>query len=254
MHFDDKETATVLAALRLLQEQGCPDHLLDIATDGDRWHPAGGGEIDILCEKIDTTEPVLDRYYSIASVAVVNLRATIDQEIEDAEEEEDRTAAAALRLITDDILDRAAGDVAQKVSLDIAHVEDWMISVAKRYAREGDGPAKPAEVKTLAVAAPARSAMDMIATTAAKIEGLLQTMQGGSQQRGRWFAPDGAALDMSDGFAEGNEDGEVDAEGNTWSFYDDEEQQAWLSTVAGSCREGLEVCRLLKTQIAEAGR
>lgn len=51
---DDRELATILAALRLLQEQGCPAHLTDIATEGFSLDPMAGDEIDDLCERFNT--------------------------------------------------------------------------------------------------------------------------------------------------------------------------------------------------------
>jgi hypothetical protein len=50
---DDRELATILAALRLLQEQGCPDHLTDIATEGFSLDTMADDEIDALCERLN---------------------------------------------------------------------------------------------------------------------------------------------------------------------------------------------------------
>lgn len=50
---DDHELATILAALRLLQEQGCPEHLTDIATEGFSLDPMAADEIDDLCERLN---------------------------------------------------------------------------------------------------------------------------------------------------------------------------------------------------------
>ena len=51
---DDRELGTILAALRLLQKQGCPDHLTDIATEGFSLDPMARDEIYDLCERLNT--------------------------------------------------------------------------------------------------------------------------------------------------------------------------------------------------------
>jgi len=50
---DDRELATVLAALRGHQRRTCPPDLLDIATNGGRHVPLTGEEIDGLCERLN---------------------------------------------------------------------------------------------------------------------------------------------------------------------------------------------------------
>jgi len=50
---DDRELATVLAALRGHQRRTCPPDLLDIATNGDRHVPLTCEEIDGLCERLN---------------------------------------------------------------------------------------------------------------------------------------------------------------------------------------------------------
>ncbi|CAM4193970.1 hypothetical protein NOLU111490_12290 [Novosphingobium lubricantis] len=50
---DDRELATVLAALRGHQRRTCPPDLLDIATNGGRYVPLTSEEIDGLCERLN---------------------------------------------------------------------------------------------------------------------------------------------------------------------------------------------------------
>jgi len=50
---DDRELATVLAALRGHQRRTCPPDLLDIATNGARYVPLTDDEIDGLCERLN---------------------------------------------------------------------------------------------------------------------------------------------------------------------------------------------------------
>lgn len=55
----DRETATVLAALRLLQREGTlSDDLADIATDGDNFPALTDAEIDNLCDGLNSGEVV----------------------------------------------------------------------------------------------------------------------------------------------------------------------------------------------------
>lgn len=51
--FDDAERDAMLAALRLLQSRGCPDELLDIATNGERHAILSPEAIDALCERLN---------------------------------------------------------------------------------------------------------------------------------------------------------------------------------------------------------
>lgn len=53
MAVNDRELATLLAALRLYQQADCPTDLLDIATNGGAHNPMTPDEIDGLCEKIN---------------------------------------------------------------------------------------------------------------------------------------------------------------------------------------------------------
>lgn len=54
MHLDNCETATILAALRLLQAQpALPAAIEAIATDYGRVEPLDDTEIDQLCERIN---------------------------------------------------------------------------------------------------------------------------------------------------------------------------------------------------------
>lgn len=50
---DDRELATVLAALRAHQRRTCPPDLLDIATNGGRYVPLTSEQIDGLCERLN---------------------------------------------------------------------------------------------------------------------------------------------------------------------------------------------------------
>jgi len=52
---DDRELATVLAALRYWQREGwiSGGHEHDIATNGDTLEPLGADEIDALCERLN---------------------------------------------------------------------------------------------------------------------------------------------------------------------------------------------------------
>ncbi|AMK23262.1 MULTISPECIES: hypothetical protein [Sphingomonadaceae] len=50
---DDRELGALLAALRLLQQQGCPEELLDVATDGAAFRTIDTSEIDALCERLN---------------------------------------------------------------------------------------------------------------------------------------------------------------------------------------------------------
>jgi len=50
---NDRELAAILTGLRMLQEQTCPAHLEDIATDGGRFPPLTADEIDALCERLN---------------------------------------------------------------------------------------------------------------------------------------------------------------------------------------------------------
>jgi hypothetical protein len=54
MTFDDQETAIILAGLRLIQRQGVPDDLEDIATNFGAFDPLDDDDIDALCERINT--------------------------------------------------------------------------------------------------------------------------------------------------------------------------------------------------------
>ncbi len=49
---DDRELATVVAALRGHQRRTCPPDLLDIATNGGAYVPLTDDEIDGLCERL----------------------------------------------------------------------------------------------------------------------------------------------------------------------------------------------------------
>lgn len=54
--FDDTERDAMLAALRLLQSCGCPDELLDIATNGERHAILSPDAIDALCERLNMAD------------------------------------------------------------------------------------------------------------------------------------------------------------------------------------------------------
>ena len=56
LDLDNAQIAAVLAGLRLLQKQGCPDALEDIATNGGEFDLPGDDFIDELCEKINLGE------------------------------------------------------------------------------------------------------------------------------------------------------------------------------------------------------
>jgi len=49
----DRELAAILTGLRMLQQQTCPAHLEDIATDEGRFPPLTAAEIDALCERLN---------------------------------------------------------------------------------------------------------------------------------------------------------------------------------------------------------
>lgn len=54
---NDREHATVLAALRLWQmqrERDIPGSLMEVATDGHTLEPLTDDEIDALCERLNT--------------------------------------------------------------------------------------------------------------------------------------------------------------------------------------------------------
>ncbi len=51
--FDDQDTAIVLAGLRLIQAQGVPNDLEDVATGGGEFEIMGDDAIDDLCERIN---------------------------------------------------------------------------------------------------------------------------------------------------------------------------------------------------------
>lgn len=58
---DERETNTVLAALRLWQmqrERDLPGGLVEVATNGHTQEPLTDDEIDALCERINT-EPTV---------------------------------------------------------------------------------------------------------------------------------------------------------------------------------------------------
>jgi hypothetical protein len=52
---DNRELATVLAALRRLQATEPAPAILDIATNGDEFVRLNDQEIDELCERLNTT-------------------------------------------------------------------------------------------------------------------------------------------------------------------------------------------------------
>ena len=54
MHtLDDAQAAAVLAGLRLLQRQGCPPDLVEVATDCGRFGLPGNAFLDALCERVN---------------------------------------------------------------------------------------------------------------------------------------------------------------------------------------------------------
>ena len=50
---DDAQVAAVLAGLRLLQRQGCPADLEEVATSCGRFDLPGGDLLDALCEQVN---------------------------------------------------------------------------------------------------------------------------------------------------------------------------------------------------------
>lgn len=58
MSFNDRETATILAALRYWQKATLWDRSVGaaavIASDDGRFAPLNSAEIDVLCEKVNT--------------------------------------------------------------------------------------------------------------------------------------------------------------------------------------------------------
>ncbi|AXQ69619.1 hypothetical protein HOU03_gp149 [Caulobacter phage CcrSC] len=50
---DDREAAAVLTGLRMIQAQGVPDDLDDLATNGGAFEPLDGDAIDGLCVRIN---------------------------------------------------------------------------------------------------------------------------------------------------------------------------------------------------------
>ena len=50
---DDAQIAAILAGLRLLQRQGCPADLEEVATSCGRFGLPGGAFLDALCERVN---------------------------------------------------------------------------------------------------------------------------------------------------------------------------------------------------------
>jgi hypothetical protein len=59
--FSERETATILAALRYWQREGSMSagHERDIETDFDRLKPLSAEEVDALCERINCSDDAL---------------------------------------------------------------------------------------------------------------------------------------------------------------------------------------------------
>lgn len=55
LNLDDAQVAAVLAGLRLLQRQGCPGDLEEVATSCGRFDLPGDGLIDALCEQVNAS-------------------------------------------------------------------------------------------------------------------------------------------------------------------------------------------------------
>ena len=75
VEIDERELGTILAALRHWQETSCRGELLDIATDGGRLGALTSGEVDALCERINTGrdgEPTVGRPVFLATLGTVS--------------------------------------------------------------------------------------------------------------------------------------------------------------------------------------
>lgn len=50
---DEAQIGIIMAGLRLIQRQGIPDDLMEVATNGFKFDPLDDDEIDALCEQIN---------------------------------------------------------------------------------------------------------------------------------------------------------------------------------------------------------
>ncbi len=139
--FDDAERDAVLAALRLLQSRGCPEDLLDIATNSESHALLSDDGIDTLCERLNSiSRPVLPRIVvalegGLVSGVVVDQPSTlltIDYDVEGADEDE-------ISEIPQDDGRTASAIVGHWSGADVAHDSAWIDAVLKTLEVDQEG-------------------------------------------------------------------------------------------------------------------